>query len=79
MKTVIYFKPTAKGVHSFYLLAGIDEFFLLSQVYRKGVEEYYGRGVYIDEAIKYSKAYNDATITRTMSMIPKYVKYIEKE
>ncbi len=79
MKTTIYCKPTAKGIHSFYLMVGTEEFFLFSQAYRKGVEEYYGRGVRIDESMKYSRAHNDSAITRTMDKIPMYVKYIEKE
>jgi len=79
MKTTIYCKPTAKGVHSFYLIVGTEEFFLFSQAYRKGVEEYYGRGVRINESMKYSRAHNDSAITRTMDKIPMYVKYIEKE
>ena len=37
MKTTIYCRPTAKGVHSFYLMVGTEEFFLFSQAYRKGV------------------------------------------
>ena len=79
MKTTIYCKPTDKGVHSFYLIYGTEEFFLFSQSYRKGVERYYGRGVMIDEAIKYSRAHNDSAITRTMDKIPMYVKYVERE
>lgn len=79
MKTTIYCKLTAKGVHSFYLMVGTEEFFLFSQAYRTGVEEYYGRGVCIDESMKYSRAHNDSAITRTMDKIPMYVKYIEKE
>jgi len=78
MKT-IYCKPTAKGIHSFYLMVGTEEFFLFSQAYRKGVEEYYGRGVRIEESVKYSKAHNDSAITRTMDKIPMYVRYVEKE
>ena len=79
MKTTIYCKPTAKGIHSFYLIMGTEEFFLFSQSYRKGVEEYYGRGVRIDEAIKHSRAHKDSAITRTMDKIPMYVKYVERE
>jgi len=61
------------------LIVGTEEFFLFSQAYRKGVEEYYGRGVRINESMKYSRAHNDSAITRTMDKIPMYVKYIEKE
>lgn len=79
MKTTIYCKTTDKGNHSFYLMIGNDEFFLFSQAYRKGVDEYYGRGVRIEESMKYSKAHNDSAITRMMDKIPMYVRYIEKE
>ena len=79
MKTTIYCKATSKGVHSFYLLVGKEEFYLFSQAYRKGVEEFYGRGVQIGESMRYSKAHKDTAITRTMDKIPTYVKYIEKE
>ena len=79
MKTTVYCKPTDKGIHSFYLVIGAEEFFLFSQAYRKGVEEYYGGGVLFSEAINYSKAHKDSAITRTMSKIPMYVRYIEKE
>ncbi len=79
MNTTIYCKPTAKGIHSFYLIVGSEEFFLFSQAYRKGVEEYYGRGVCIDVSMNYSRAHKDSAIIRTMGKIPIYVKYIEKE
>lgn len=79
MKTTVYCRPTSKGVHSFYLINGKEEFFLFSQSYRKGVEEYYGRGVLLDEAINHSKSHNDSAIARTMSKIPMYIKFIEKE
>ncbi len=79
MKITIYCKPTEKGIHSFYLTVGTEEFFLFSQAYRKSVEEYYGKGVRINESMKYSRAHNDSAITRTMDKIPMYVKYIEKE
>ena len=79
MRTEIYCKPTEKGIHSFYLIMGSEEFFLFSQAYRRGVDEYYGSGVLLKEAMDYSKAHKDSAITRTMSKIPMYVRYIEKE
>ena len=79
MKTEIYCKPTEKGIHSFYLVMGSEEFFLFSQAYRKGVDDYYVSGVLLNEAMNYSKAHKDSAITRTMSKIPMYVRYIEKE
>lgn len=60
-------------------MMGYDEFYLFSQSYRKGVEEYYGRGVRIDDAIKYPRAHRDYAIIRTMEKIPMYEKYVEQE
>ena len=79
MKTTIYCKPTSKVIHSFYLLIGTEEFFLFSQAYRKGVEDFYGRGVHIVESMNYSKAHKDSAVIRTMKKIPMYVRYVEKE
>jgi hypothetical protein len=79
MKTIIYCKPTEKGMHSFYLINGDEEYYLFSQAYRRSVANYYGRGVLFDNAIKYSKAHNDSAITRTMTKLPMYIRYIEKE
>ncbi len=79
MRTMIYCKPTDKGVHSFYLVSGNEEYFLFSQSYRKGVEEYFGKGVCIDDSLKHSRAHFDTAICRTMDKIPMYVKYVEKE
>ena len=79
MNTIIYCKLTDKGVHSFYMTVGSDEFFLFSQPYRKGVAQYFGRGVFIGDSLNFSKAHNDASITRTMEKLPMYIGYIEKE
>lgn len=79
MRTEIYCKATGKGIHSFYLVIGNEEFFLFSQAYRKGVEQFYCNGVRLDEAFNHSKAHKDSAITRTMNKIPMYIRYIEKE
>lgn len=79
MKTMIYCEPTDRGVHSFFMSNNGREYYLFSQAYRKGVDEYYGKGVLFCDAMKYSKAHNDSAIIRTMSKIPMYVRYIEQE
>ena len=79
MKTMIYCKPTEQGVHSFFMINEGHEYYLFSQDYRKGVQEYYSKGVSLDESINFSKSHKDSAIERTMSKIPMYVKYIEKQ
>ena len=79
MKAMIYCETIEHGVHSFYLVSGGREYFLFNQNYRKGVQEYFNNGVYLDRAMNYSKAHNDSALVRTMTKLPMYIKYIEKE
>lgn len=79
MMTTIYCEQTERGVHSFFMVNDGYEYYLFSQNYRKGVQEYYSRGVSLNESINYSRAHKDSAIEHTMSKIPMYVKYIEKE
>lgn len=79
MKTMIYCEPTERGVHSFFLVNDGHEYYLFSQDYRKSVQEYYSKGVLLNESMDFSRSHKDSAIVRTMSKIPMYVKYIEKE
>ena len=79
MKTMIYCEPTQKGVHSFYLILDGQEYYLFSQNYRKGVHDYFSKGVSLNESMNYSKTHNDSAVMRTMSKLPLYIRYIEKE
>ena len=79
MKNTIYCKTTSKGTHSFYLKNEGNEYFLFSQEYRKGVNDYYKLGVNLDKAADFTKSKFDSAIIRTMSKIFMYIKYIEKE
>ena len=79
MKTFISCKATAKGVHSFYMTFGGEDFFLFNQNYRRGVEEFYANGVELNQAMRISLAHHDSAIIRTMEKLPSYIKYIEKE
>ena len=74
----VYCKPQ-NGIHPFYLKDKKDEYYLFSQDYRKGVQAYYGNEVHLDRAIDYSKCHRDSALARTMTKLPAYIKYIEKE
>lgn len=78
MRTMIYCKP-ADGNHSFYMVKDGRTYYLFSQDYRRGVQEYYSRGVTLNEAINYSRSHKDSAIQRTMSKLPMYIRYVEKE
>ena len=80
MTTKVYCKTTQKGLHSFYLFTEGDEYFLFSQKYRKGVQNYFGKGgVYLDQARNFAKSNRDTAIVKTMNKLPVYIRYIEKE
>lgn len=79
MKTIIYCKPTAQGIHSFYLLTDAGEYFLFNQNYRKGVQRYFSKGVRLDQARNYAKTNKDTAIIKTMDKLPIYIKYVEKK
>lgn len=79
MRNMIYCEPTERGVHSFFLVANGKEYYLFSQNYYKGVHLYYSNGVPLTQAFNYSKTHNDFALMRTMSKLPKYIKYVEKE
>ena len=79
MKTSIYCRVTAKGIHSFYLRCSQGDFFLFNQNYRRGVQQYFGRGVRLEEACNYARAGGDRSLLHTMDKLPMYLRYAEKE
>lgn len=79
MKTMIYCEASDRGTHSFFMICEGREYFLFSQDYRKGVQAFYHKGLRLDESLDFSKAHKDTAIERTMSKIPMYIRYIEKE
>jgi hypothetical protein len=70
MKEIIYCEPTDRGVHNFYLLCDEKSYYLFSQDYRKGVQEYFARGVSINESMKFSKAHNDSALREQCRRFP---------
>lgn len=79
MKTKVYCEVSARGEHTFSLIHEGQEYYLFKQNYRRSVQRYYGKGVLLDEAINFSKSHKDCSVERTMTKIPMYIKYVEKE
>lgn len=77
----IYCEVSAKdsSKHEFYLKYKGENYYLFMQDYKKGVNDYYEKGVTIDDAINFSKIRKDASLRRTADKIISYVRYIEKE
>ena len=79
MRTTIYCKRTERRLHNFYVKTDEGEFYLFTQNFRKGVQEYFGHGVYLERACDYSRSKHDTAVMKTMDKIPMFIKYIEKE
>ena len=79
MKNKVYCRTSQKGIHAFYIKVGSSEYYLFSQEYRRGVEEYYGCSVSFNEAVDFSRAKRNNAVLRTMNKIMMYSKYIEKQ
>ena len=79
MRAMIYCEISKGGSHSFYLCVNGQDYSLFSQEYRKGVNEYFSKGVSLKDSTNYAKTHKDSTLLKTMTKIPVYIKYIEKE
>ena len=54
-------------------------FFLFSQKWYRGVEEYFKDGVPLDEALRHGKTKRDFMVQKVKSKLPVYIRYIERE
>ena len=79
IRNSIYCRTESKGTHTFYLRSKYGDYFLFCQDYRSGANEYFKRGVALEDATDYKKSRFDNAIIRTMSKIYMYIKYTEKE
>ena len=79
MKTKIYCKISSKGAHNFYISTDEGEYFLFSQNYRRGVNDYFKNGVNLNEVFNFARCKYDNAVIRTKSKLPMYIKYVEKE
>lgn len=79
MQTVIYCVRAAGGKHEFYMMADRERYYLFTQDYRKGVQNYFGKGLMLNEAMDYSRSNRNRAVVHTMDKIPVYIRYVEKE
>ena len=77
--TKIFCKTTDKGIHTFYASVNGRSYYLFRQNYRRGVNEYFRRGVTVDAALCFGRSKNNTAIQKTMAKLPAYIRYAEKE
>ena len=77
--TTIYCKQNSNEKTDFYMIADGVHYYLFSQKKYCGVMKYYRNGVCLKEAINHKRGRSDYAIHKTMTKLPGYIKYIEKE
>ena len=78
MKAIVYCRTTNKGEQTFYInVCGVN-YYLFKQNFRRSVKEVFGKGVRIDELRKLS-SHPSTSVSHTVSKLPVFIKYIEKE
>lgn len=75
----VYCMADNNSKQHFYVEAKGKSYYLFSQDFRRGVQNYYASGVDLNRALDVSKAKFDAAIARTMRKLPSHLRYIEKE
>lgn len=79
IEATVYCKADTNSKQHFYMQFNGESYYLFSQDFRRGVQNYYGNGVKLDRAVDHSKAKFDTAIMRTMRKIIPHIRYIEKE
>lgn len=79
IEATVYCKADTNSKQHFYVQFNGSSYYLFSQNFRRGVQNYYGNGVKLNRAVDHSKANFDSAIMRTMRKIIPHVRYIEKE
>lgn len=70
---------TGNGMHNFYMEQDGIQYYLFTQKFKKGVDEFFRNGVTLEKAQNRKKAKGDSAILRTMDKLPMYIRYAEKE
>lgn len=78
MLTRIFCKMCMNGRQAFYIEADGEIYFLFEQSYRKTIKSYYGKGVSLEQSMKFANSKSFA-VRNVMEKLPLYIKYIEKE
>ena len=79
MMIMIDCKRAGKGMHNFYMEQNGEQYFLFTQKFRRGVDNFFRNGVTLEKAQNRKKANGDTAILRTMDKLMMYIRYAEKE
>ena len=75
----IYCRTNVYQMHDFFLKYHGTTYYLFTQKFRRGVDNYYSNGVLLDKAIDHSLGKSDCAVHRTMEKLRMFIRYVEKE
>lgn len=78
MAAKIYCKTTGKGVQSYYLFDGKQDYYLFNSEFRRSNKEFFSQGRFIQEVLD-AKRHNSTSVRKTSNRLIGAVKYIESE
>lgn len=78
MAAKVYCRTTAKGVQSYYLTDGKENYYLFDSAYRKSNKEFFSQGRFIQEVLD-AKRHASTSVQRTSIRLVGAIRYIESE
>lgn len=79
MNTIVYCENAEAGKQDFYAISGMGKYFLFSQRYSKGVQDYFGQGAKLSKIQISRRNKRNYKIMKTMEKIYKQIRYTEVE
>ncbi len=79
MANFIYSRTIDKDKQAFYLVSQDREYYLFTQKFYRGVKSFFHNKVLLKNALDLSKSHHDTMLIKTMTKLPIYIRYIEKE
>lgn len=79
MANFIYSRTTDKDKQTFYLVSQDREYYLFTQKFHRGVKAFFHNKVLLRDTLDVSRSRHDTALIKTMTKLPIYIKYIEKE
>ena len=77
-RTYVYCTSDEKSM-SFFVSHSNNDYYLFTQDFHLSVKDLFANGVEINRALDYSRAFRVKPVMKTISKLPVYIKYIEKE
>lgn len=73
------FKNNRQRQTNIFLVSQDREYYLFTQKFHRGVKAFFHNKVLLKDALDISKSRHDTALIKTMTKLPIYIKYIEKE